>query len=85
MSLDSKMGSRLSLYRTLGTAIEVELESGNSGTFIAKVEAFITHGIEDTKVVFGRVEQTVFPTDTVSDQPDTFVCYIRDVKEIKAV
>jgi hypothetical protein len=79
------MGSRLSLYRTLGTAIQVELKSAKQVRFKATVQEFITHGEDTTKVVFARVADTVFPTDTEYDRADTYVAYIKDVKEIESV
>jgi hypothetical protein len=85
MSLDSKMGRRLSLFCSLGTAIQVELKSAKHDKFTAKVQDFITHGEDDTKVVFARVDGTVFPTDTGFEKADTYVAYIKNVKEIESV
>jgi hypothetical protein len=82
MSLDSKMGRRLSLYCSLGTAIQVELKPAR---FNAIVQDFITHGEDNTKVIFARVADTVFPTDTEFDKPETYITYIKDITEIESV
>lgn len=85
MGIESELGMELSIYRTMKSKILVELKSSKFKPFIAQVKEFIYEVDEDDKVVFERLEETIFPTDTSEEQSQTYVTAIKNIKELVRV
>ncbi len=84
MSIDSTLGRRLSMFISMESNITVEMKSSKYKPFICKAKEFV-FGEEETRVEFTRLIDTVFPTDTETEKPATYVTMIKDIKKVERI
>lgn len=84
LDLDSTLGRRLSMFMSMESKILVELKSSEQDPFICKARDF-DFGEEDTRVEFTGLKETIFPTDTDENKPDSFTMYMNEIKSVERI
>ena len=76
-----KIRMRLSIMQFENYKAILTLKSTKFDPFIAIVDDF-DYSEDNTKVILKRCEETIFPNQTVDNIQDSFILYIKDIKEV---
>jgi hypothetical protein len=84
MSLDSRVGRRLSIAKFHDMKIHIELKSKRYDSFIAKVKDFTSTNEQEpqTQVIFTRVEETKFPLEKINGSQLEYITLIKNIKTV---
>ncbi len=76
-----RLRMRLNIMKMKDFKAAIVLKSKRLEPFIAKVSEFL-YDEDDTKVVFMRTPETVFPTDKEDSEENTYTSYIKNIKSV---
>ncbi|MEM7185442.1 MAG: hypothetical protein AAF466_02190 [Bacteroidota bacterium] len=76
-----KLFMRLGIMQTKEFKTEIAMKSKRVEPFVAKVKDFL-YDEDDTKVVFVRCEETVFPDDSEENSAEEYTTYIKNIKSV---
>lgn len=72
----------LIFFKTFQHQIKITLKSKRINPFIAQVKEF-NFKMEDSRVIFKRCPETVFPTDTEDQKESTYMTFIKNIRTIE--